>query len=146
MNKKFISLCNNIIIIGEAHGNEFRVVSSCACPGCELVVECTITGGGATVWQGTIFNGCQNDKITLRHSQFSSGIEVHESCGTMQPIVGRSVAVADGSFTSQLIVNISENSIDKAIECANNSGQIFGSKQINIPSGKNYACMHTYII
>ena len=107
------------------------------CPGCELVVECTITDGGATVWQGTIFDDCQNEKITLRHSQFTSGIAFRESCGTRQPIVGRSVSIADRSFISQLLVNISEDLIGKTIECANESGQIVGRKQIDTPSGKH---------
>ena len=110
------------------------------CPGCELVVECTITGGGGTVWQGTIFDSCPNDKITLRHSLFNTGIVLNESCGTMQPIVGRSVSIADGSYTSQLLVNISEDLFGRTIECANNSGYIVGRKQIGTPSGK-YACI-----
>ena len=78
------------------------------CPECELIVECTITGGGATVWQGTIFDGCLklNEKIMLRHSGFTSGIVFHESCGTRQPIVGRSVSLAGGSYISQLLINI----------------------------------------
>ena len=97
-------------------------------------MECTITGGGATVWQGTVFDSCQNDKITLRHSKFNTGIVLNETCGTMQPIVGRSVSIADGSYTSQLLVNISEDLFGRTIECANNSGQIFGSKQIDTSS------------
>ena len=97
-------------------------------------MECTITGGGATVWQGTIFDGCLNEKITLRHSGFTSGIVFHQPCGTRQPIVGHSVSVADGSFISQLLVNISEELTDKTIECASDSGQIVGSKQIDTPS------------
>ena len=116
--------------------NELRIVSSSRC---ELVVECTATGGAATVWQGTIFNDCQNDKITLRHSEFTSGIVIQELCGARGPayVVGRSVSVEDGSFTSQLLVNISEDLLDKTIECANRSGQIIGSKQIiDTPSGK----------
>ena len=107
------------------------------CPGCELIVECNITSGGATVWKGTIFDGCQNEKITLRHSEFTSGIEFHESCGMRQPIVGRSVSVAGGSYISQLLVNVSEDLSGKIIECANESGHIIGSKQIDTPSGKN---------
>ena len=102
-------------------------------PGCELVVECTITGRGATVWQGTIFDGCQNEKITLRHSEFTSGIVINGSCGTRQPIIGRSISVANRSFISQLLVNVSEDLMGKTIECANESGHIFGSKQIDIP-------------
>jgi hypothetical protein len=70
------------------------------------------------------------------------GTVVHESCGAMQPIVGRSVSVAHGSFTSQLLVNISEDLFNRTIECANNSGQIIGSKQIDAPSGIVIFCMH----
>jgi hypothetical protein len=137
----------NLIIIsitGIAQENELRVISSCSCPGCELVVECTITGGSGvvTVWQGTIFDGCLNEKITLRHSGFISGIEIQESCGARGPVVGRSASVAGGSFTSQLLVNITEDLFGRTIECANESGQIVGSKQIDTSSGK--ACMHTY--
>ena len=94
-------------------------------------MECTITGGGATVWQGTIFDGCLNEKITLRHSGFTSGIVIHQSCGTRQPIVVRSVSVATGSYISQLLINISDDLNGKTIECANESGQIVGSKQVN---------------
>ena len=104
-------------------------------------MECNITGGGATVWQGLNFDGCQNTKITLRHSRFTSGIIVHESCGTRQPIVGRSVSGTDGSFISQFLVNISDYLIGKTIECANESGHIIGSKQIDTPPGKYvYQC------
>jgi hypothetical protein len=104
-------------------------------------VECTITGGGAvTIWKGTIFDGCLYEKITLRHSQFISGIEIQESCRARGPVVARSASVAGGSFTSQLLVNITEDLFGRTIECGNESGQIIGSKQIDSPliSG---ACM-----
>ena len=122
-------------IIGTTQENELRVISSCLCPGCELVVECTVTGdGAATIWQGTIFDGCLNEIVTLRHSGFISGIMFQESCGAREPVVVRSVSVANGSFTSQLLVNISEDLLGRTIKCANDSGQIMGSKQIDIPS------------
>lgn len=123
---------------GIAQENELIDVSSCdtGCPGCEMVVECTITGGGATIWQGTIFDGCRNEKITLRHSAFISGIVLQESCGMRGAVTGRSVSVAGGSYTSQLLVNITEDLNGMTIECANGSGQIVGSKQIYIASGK----------
>ena len=127
---------------GIAQENEFRVVSSCVCPGCELVVECAVTSGGATYWQGTIFDGCRNEKLTLRHSQFISGIVIQESCGTRGPVVGRSISVTGGSYISQFLVNISEDLNGKTIDCANGSGQIVGSKQIDTPSGK-YSYFHT---
>ena len=97
-------------------------------------MECTVTGGAGTVWQGTIFDGCLNEIVTLRHSGFISGIEIQESCGAREPVVVRSVSVANGSFTSQLLVNISEDLLGRTIKCANDSGQIMGSKQIDIPS------------
>ena len=121
--------------------NEFRIVGS---SGCELVVECTITGGRATVWKGTIFDDCQNDEIVLRHSQFTSGIEIHALCGARGPVVGRSVSIANGSFTSQLLVNISEDLLGRTIECANESGQIIGSKQISSISGVYYEIAMKY--
>ena len=98
-------------------------------------MECTVTGdGAATIWQGTVFEDCLNEIITLRHSGFISGIVIQESCGARGPVVVRSVSVADGSFTLQLLVNISEDQPGRTIECANESGQIVGSKQINISS------------
>ena len=97
-------------------------------------MECTVTGdGAATIWQGTIFDGCLNEKITLRHSGFISGLEMQESCGAREPVVVRSISIVNGSFTSQLLVNISED-LFGTIECANDSAQIIGSKQINISS------------
>ena len=105
-------------------------------------MECTITGGGATVWQGTIFDGCQNEKIILRHSGFTLGIVVQESCGMRGLVVVRSLSVASRSYTSQLLVNITEELNGKTIECANESGAIVGSKQVNYtPSG---TCRHYF--
>ena len=69
-------------------------------------------------------------------SLYTSGIVIHESCGTRQSVVGLSVSVADGSFTSQLLVNASEELSGKIIESANESGEIIGSKEINTSSGK----------
>ena len=99
-------------------------------------MECTVTGGVATIWQGTILDGCQNDEITLRHTQFNTGTVFNQSCGTMPPIVGRSISAADGSFTSQLIVTLCNNSIiGTIIECANQSGyNIIGSHKIDTSS------------
>ena len=65
------------------------------CPECELVVECTIRDGVATFWHGTIFDGCQNERITLHHYAFTSGIVIQESCGMRGAVVGRSVSVAN---------------------------------------------------
>ena len=108
-------------------------------------MECTVTGdGAATIWQGTIFDGCLNEIVTLRHSGFISGIMFQESCGAREPVVVRSVAVTNRSFTSQLLVNISEDLFGRTIECANKSGQIIGSKQIGTPPRKLLLGMYFY--
>jgi hypothetical protein len=80
------------------------------------------------------------EKITLRHSLFTLGIVIQESCGARGPIVVRSALFAGGSFTSQLLVNTSEDLFGRTIECANISGQIIGSKQIDSLSISG-ACM-----
>ena len=47
--------------------------NGCICPGDEVVYECTLCGGVATVWTGSLFNcTLSDDKITLRHSQFET--------------------------------------------------------------------------
>ena len=99
-------------------------------------MECTITGAGATVWQGTVFDGCLNKKITLRHSAFTSGREIIEICGGNQSIIGRANSTKNGSFISYLSVIISEELIGKTIECANEIGHIVGRKEIEMLHGE----------
>ena len=99
-------------------------------------MECTTTGAGATVWQGSVFDGCLNKKITLRHSEFTSGREIIENCGGNQSIIGRTNSTENGSFISYLSVIISEELIDKTIECANQSGHIVGRKEIQMLPGE----------
>ena len=98
-------------------------------------MECTITGAGATVWQGTLFDGCLNKKITLRHSEFTSGREIIETCGGNQSIIGRANSTENGSFISYISVIISDELIGKTIECANESGHIVGRKEIDSITG-----------
>jgi hypothetical protein len=61
---------------------------------------------------------CSNDTITLHHSEFNqSGWSFNQSCGG---IIGRAISVVNGSYTSQLIINVSQNFIG-VIECASGS-------------------------
>ena len=112
-------------------------MSSCICPGYEVVFECVVTGGGATTWSGTAFEHCLSDRIALRHSQFNqSGYSVSQTCGDSGPIISRAVSVMNDSYTSQLVVNVSQSLIGVNVECADDSGSHVGTKQILLTTGK----------
>ena len=116
----------------EVHGN-LTTLTSCICPGHEAIFECVVTGGVATNWSGTVFDRCSSDEIILRHSQFNQfGYSINETCGDSGPIIGRAVSVVNDSYTSQLIVNVSQSLIGENIECA---GSHDGAKQIQYTTG-----------
>ena len=108
-------------------------MSSCICPGYEAVFECVVTGDGATIWSGTAFDRCSGDEITLRHSKFNQfGYLIYQNCGDNGPIIGHAVSVVNDSYTSQLIVNVSQGLIGANVECARQSDREYrvGTEQI----------------
>ena len=114
----------------DVHG-ELTTLSSCICPGYEAVFECIVIGGGATIWSGTAFDNCSSDRITLRHSLFNQPeYSVSGTCGDGGQVISRAVSAVNDSYTSQLIVNISQSLIGANIECAGVSGSQVGTKQI----------------
>ena len=119
----------------EVHGN-LTTLTSCICPGYEAIFECVVTGGTTTTWSGTAFDRCSSDEIILHHSQFNQfGHSFNETCGDSGPIIGRAVSVVNDSYTSQLIVNVSQSLIGENIECASDSGSHGGTKQILLTTG-----------
>jgi hypothetical protein len=120
---------------------EITTLSSCICPGYEAVFECIVTGDGlpgVTIWCGTGFDHCSRDRITLRHSQFNQpGYNVNASCGDSGQVIGRAVSVVNGSYTSQLVVNVSQSLVGASIECARQSNGVFsvGTEQILLTTG-----------
>ena len=82
---------------------------------------------------------CPNNKITLLHSQFNLiGYKINGTCGDGGQVIGRAVSVVNDSYTSQLIINISQNLIGANIECAYNNGSHIvdiGTKQILLTTG-----------
>ena len=77
-------------------------------PGHELRLECTVVGGGFTVWRGSAFNGCSNNHIQLRHTQFERGTAVGECNDGV--IVGHGVKRVNHNFPPQLIIHLDVNS------------------------------------
>ena len=60
---------------------QLLILNECVCPGHELRFECTVTGGGFTVWMGSVFDcGEYGNQIYLRHSQFEHGVAIGAQC------------------------------------------------------------------
>ena len=79
--------------------------------------ECTVTGGGGTVWTGSAFNCYRyNNEIVLFNSRFDTG--TYGTCNN-GAIVGRSLSVDGNNYTSQLNVTITPDIAGKTIECLN---------------------------
>ena len=125
-------------------------MSSCICPGYEAVFECVVTGGGATIWSGTALDHCTNDRITLRHSYFNqTGYNISGPCGDSGQVIGCAISAVNDSYTSQLIINISQSLIGANIEChvaGTNSGSQIGTKQILPTTGIAKYCQSTIIL
>ena len=91
-------------------------LNECTCLEYNQIFECTIFGGGLTIWRGTALSGCQpfKNEIRLRHSQYMNS-QVTGECtdGT----VARSVGVSDSCYTSQLSLVVGEEMVNETIEC-----------------------------
>ena len=119
--------------------------NGCICPGHQVTYECTIVGGGTTVWNGSAFN-CTSDQIPLRHSQFESGTAVGV-CND-GAIVAHGIRRENYTFISQLNVTIEQNMIGRTIQCVYHDGihiTIVGSETILVGSirGTVISCINT---
>ena len=120
--------------------DNFRMISSCACPETELVFECTVDGDGGTYWQGTALEDCPRNRILIRHSQFENGFSVNETCGDNGTVIvrTRTFSAVNNSYTTELIISVNEQLNGSLIECTSDSGRIIGNISIILsPEGKN---------
>ena len=74
-------------------------------------------GSGATIWRGSALQPCS---LVLRHSQFESG--TRKICENNQNIVAQTIGTVNGTYTSQLTVNVSNDLIGLSIECVHDNG------------------------
>lgn len=97
----------------------YKTINQCVCPGDSLIYTCRLHGdaNGATVWNGTAFNGCLHNEITLLHSFFTPQQGVLGTCNN-GAIVARSLGLEGSNYTSQLNVTITSNLAGKTITCA----------------------------
>ena len=113
------------------------MITTCTCPGKEVVFECAVSSDGATIWQGTALEGCTGQRIILRHSQFESGHSISQTCGASRLVSGRATSIVNDSYTSQLTINVSQHLNGSTIECASDNGRQVDSSQIFITTGKS---------
>ena len=89
-------------------GTELTLLTSCTCLGYEVVYECSVNGGGATIWQGTTFEECGANRIVLRHSEFGSEYDIRQECGDNGQIVGSAVSTQTRSRSDRKYLNRKE--------------------------------------
>ena len=112
--------------------------SECICPGITVLsFQCSIVGGGTTVWQGSAFQ-CSglNRYISLRHSNYNATEKPYGECNN-GAISARAIGVHDNQFTSKLNVNISSEMNNKTVECVHDNGREteVGSALLSITTG-----------
>ena len=103
------------------------VSTQCACAGDKLIYNCSVVGGGSTIWSGTVFDCPQaRSRITLRHSLFTSN-QAFGICNNGD-IEGRGLEVVNNCYTSQLNVTVRETFNNKTVQCILNSNQ--GTREV----------------
>lgn len=78
-----------------------------------LVIDCSIMGGGATVWQGAAFECAGSNIITLRHTDFRG---LQKSCNN-GVIVAKAIGIVNNTFISQLNIMVSPEMNNTTVEC-----------------------------
>ena len=93
-----------------------------ACEGFSLALECSGRGISATVFKGDLLN-CSNtnNAITLLHSRFTNG--TNGTCNNGK-ILGQSLSTNDTSncYTSLLCIMVSPDTIGKNVRCVHDNG------------------------
>ena len=93
---------------------------SCICSGQEAAIRCTVDGGVVT-WKGSALENCSADSITLRHSQFDNRLTINKTCGTTGQVIGQAISAENGSYTSNLIIEDTQQIVGSQIICTNNA-------------------------
>ena len=130
----YVAVCLRLI-----NGIELSSLSTCTCLGHEVIYECAVSGGGATSWEGTALESCSQSTILLRHSEFNnSNYGIDTMCGTRGHIYSRAVSFDNGVYTSQLILNVSNDTVGDSIECSGHGdSEGVESLQITLSRGEN---------
>ena len=106
------------------------------CPGDILTFECTVEGGFATVWKGTVFNLCRSQEITLRPSHFNvmNGTQIVINCSNVTTVVAESIRSHNHTYTSQVSLTANCDLDGLTVECYKEEGIyeiLIGRKTVN---------------
>ena len=122
----------------DEEGSMLVQLDDCTCLGYTQTFECTVFGGGFTIWRGTAFSDCQRNEIQLRHSVYTTSQAIGQCNGG--DIVAESVGVSENCYISRLNVSVGEEIINEAIECAHSDTKhvttSIGQRILNLTQGK----------
>ena len=92
--------------------------AQCACSGDVLMFTCITMGEGSTIWGGSAFNDCPQNRIILSHSQLNLP-RGHGECNNGE-IMAKLLEVSGEFYTSQLnlTVSVSGGASNRTVECA----------------------------
>ena len=111
-----ILLCSTSLISANnlLHCNYYQNCD-CICPEDVVAFDCSVSGGLATIWRGSIFN-CPNsgNQIILRHRNFENGVS--GGCNDGE-IVAYGSEITNKSYSSQLYVTVSPEMHNGTVEC-----------------------------
>lgn len=113
-----------------------RQLTSCVCPGHEIVFECTVEDELTTIWQGTIFDECADSDIVLSHIPFDSNVTRSRNCSDTGLVLGQLVSAVNDIYRSQLTLIFNQQLNNKTVECATDQNNIDGS-QILLATGNS---------
>ena len=101
-------------------GNDLRLLDGCICPNYNITFQCTTTGGGITVWQGSAFHCPQSsDEIALRHAQFLESVGV---CNDGAICAHADSILSPDCFISNLTVYITPALDGRTVRCEYDNG------------------------
>ena len=119
-----------------SNSNNQFMTNDCVCQGHNVTYECTVFGGGATVWKGTAFDcSLSSDEFVFFHG-VNYTLQNPLICNN-GAIIGRSIRAENNSYTSQITVQISDELNGTSVVCAYDNGTVteIGSAILNIPTG-----------
>ena len=131
--------CTHVSFSGSTLRSMFSIQNDpgCLCPGYTVTYQCSIVGGGTTVWQGTAFQ-CSglNRHLSLRHSKFNVSVKPYGGCNN-GAIIAHAIGVVDNHYTSQLNVTLSPEMNNRTVECVYDNGTetIVGSAVLAFTTG-----------
>ena len=114
-------------------------VNDCTYQGHNVTYECTVSGNGATVWNGTAFDcPLTNNELTIFHTISNSFISQRPLPCNNGAITVHAVRAGNGFYTSQITIRVSNEFNGTTVVCAHDNGTLstrIGSAILNITTG-----------